>query len=41
LPEEAQVMADTFFMLSSKGMMLPEYLSFIQNLNNQGQARFS
>lgn len=26
-------MAETFFMLSSKGMMLPEYLSFIYFLN--------
>ena len=35
LPEGAQVMAATFFMLSSKGMMFPEYLNFIQNLNDK------
>lgn len=33
LPLGDQVMAETFFMLSSKGMMLPEYLSFIYFLN--------
>lgn len=35
LPEGAQAMEATFFMLSSNGMTLPAYLSFIQNLNNK------
>lgn len=40
LPEGAQAMAATFFMLSSKGITLPAYLSFIQNLNKRRDLKF-